>query len=471
MDHLVSCWIYTLASLFRIVALHHSKSKMQSLSTDDFLNEPLRRIGCDDLKFPEEDEADFPTLIGHEDTPFCKNTVFNNNFNADFYPFGSKAFPTLLDHEDTSFGKNTVFNNNFNDDFYPFGSKSSSLCDDESVIQKNDQAFNNFTEPLADQILSHPNFDEEELSMDESHGDYIPTARFLSNAFTEQTRDFETEPPTLSLRKSHQGKLSSTLRIATASCGLAVSGNLSSEFRHDLVLRRVGHAHTPIQDKFSLPSVNLSPRTTAILSWEMETAESSSFELLSDVSSQSNSSNLFNFDEGLTNDPEDSKYLSSEDKLKKHSSSTSNEHDSNINEDGLLISCIEYQHRSLVTEFTNNVVSELELATFSERDRKGNRTKIPIGFKGMACRHCKGNVGKTGRYFPSSIKTLADSKKTLFAINRHLAKCSHCPEEIKENIRRSFKSHIKDLNEKSKKRHGSQRAYFRKIWDSMHPHA
>jgi hypothetical protein len=36
--------------------------------------------------------------------------------------------------------------------------------------------------PLADQILSHPNFDEEELSMDESHGDYTPTARFLSNA-------------------------------------------------------------------------------------------------------------------------------------------------------------------------------------------------------------------------------------------------------------------------------------------------
>ena len=194
---------------------------MQSLSTDDFLNEPLRRIGCDDLKFrPEEDEADFPTLIGHEDTPFCKNTVFNNNFNADFYPFGSKAFPTLLHHEDTSFSKNTVFNNNFNDDFYPFGSKISSLCDDESVIQKNDQAFNNFTEPLADQILSHPNFDEEELSMDESHGDYTPTARFLSNAFTEQTRDFETEPPTLSLRKSHQGKLSSRLRIGTASCGL-----------------------------------------------------------------------------------------------------------------------------------------------------------------------------------------------------------------------------------------------------------
>jgi hypothetical protein len=125
-----------------------SKSKMQSLSTDDFLNEPLRRIGCDDLKFrPEEDEADFPTLIGHEDTPFCKNTVFNNNFNADFYPFGSKAFPTLLHHEDTSFSKNTVFNNNFNDDFYPFGSKSSSLCDDESVIQKNDQAFNTVGRP------------------------------------------------------------------------------------------------------------------------------------------------------------------------------------------------------------------------------------------------------------------------------------------------------------------------------------
>jgi hypothetical protein len=124
--------------------------------------------------------------------------------------------------------------------------------------------------------------------------------------------------------------------------------------------------------------------------------------------------------------------------------------------------------RMLVSEFTNAVVDQLEIAAFCPRDRKGTRNTLAIGFPGFTCTHCKGTKSRTGgRYFPSSIKTMSDSKKTLFAISRHLSICKKCPQEVKDNVENLMSDHLE--SRKRNNRQGTQRAFFRNIWAFLHP--
>jgi hypothetical protein len=136
--------------------------------------------------------------------------------------------------------------------------------------------------------------------------------------------------------------------------------------------------------------------------------------------------------------------------------------------DGVLISSLlQLTDRMLVTDFTNAVVDEMHVTSFSRRDRKGKRSSFATGYPGISCRHCDGRIGRTGRYFPSSIKTISDSKKSLYAMHKHIASCVKCPDHVKHNVDSLFCQHIEER--KTNKRQGTQRAYFRKIWQTLHP--
>jgi len=133
--------------------------------------------------------------------------------------------------------------------------------------------------------------------------------------------------------------------------------------------------------------------------------------------------------------------------------------------DNLTCSLVSNLRKELVTGFTYAIICQLEESGFAETDRRGNRSYLPIGFKGVRCRHCKGK-GRTGRYFPTSLKSFADSEKTLLPIHRHLVNCSKCPEDIKVKIDRLFYYHREELVQKNK-RYGGKRAFYRHIWNSL----
>jgi hypothetical protein len=136
--------------------------------------------------------------------------------------------------------------------------------------------------------------------------------------------------------------------------------------------------------------------------------------------------------------------------------------------DGTLVSTLlESSDRTLVSDFTNAIVNEMQVTSFNSRDRKGKRSSFPSGYAGMSCRHCDGKVGRTGRYFPSSVKTISDSKKSLYAMYKHLSKCSQCPDDVKLTLGILFQKHTE--SRKRNRRQGTQRAYFRKIWLALHP--
>ena len=119
------------------------------------------------------------------------------------------------------------------------------------------------------------------------------------------------------------------------------------------------------------------------------------------------------------------------------------------------------------TAFTFHLMAQMQPCVFTEADRLGRRRGLEVGFAGLACRHCFGVYG-TGRFFPSSVKTMSDASKTLDVIYRHMIKCKKCPPDIKSGLRNLREFHD---SERSKMPFGNQRAFFSKIWGRLHENA
>jgi hypothetical protein len=164
----------------------------------------------------------------------------------------------------------------------------------------------------------------------------------------------------------------------------------------------------------------------------------------------------------------------------RNADNTSSSTNGNTNDEALLLddmACIiapSNINRQFVTGFTYAVMCQFVKATFTQADRKGNRTKTPLGRAGLKCKYCEGKGGLRykGRYFPSSLKTFADPMKTILPMNRHLILCSKCPEDIKSLISRLHDRHeVESRKVKCRGLHGGRTSFYRRIWTSLHADA
>ncbi|GFH55289.1 hypothetical protein CTEN210_11765 [Chaetoceros tenuissimus] len=107
-----------------------------------------------------------------------------------------------------------------------------------------------------------------------------------------------------------------------------------------------------------------------------------------------------------------------------------------------------------------------KIIKFNESDRGCKRNQLEIGFVGLACAYCDGSRGraKGGRYFPSSIKTMADPNKILFSMYKHSQKCTECPSSTKNHLKALHKVYDK---ERATQARGSQRKFYKAIWDFL----
>jgi len=116
------------------------------------------------------------------------------------------------------------------------------------------------------------------------------------------------------------------------------------------------------------------------------------------------------------------------------------------------------------TSFTYHLMLQTTPCVFTEADRLGRRRSLRIGFSGLACRHCFGVYG-SGRFFPSSVKTMADASKTLDVLYKHVMRCAKCPDNVKTVLMNLREIHD---TERSRMPFGSQRAFFAKVWNRLH---
>jgi hypothetical protein len=119
---------------------------------------------------------------------------------------------------------------------------------------------------------------------------------------------------------------------------------------------------------------------------------------------------------------------------------------------------------SYATSFSYHLLGQMQPCVFAEADRLGKRKGLPPGFAGLACKHCYGGYG-SGRFFPSSIKTLSDTSKTLNVLHNHMMRCRKCPLKVRETLTGLRKTHDE---ERAKMKFGSQKAFFARIWDRLH---
>lgn len=122
------------------------------------------------------------------------------------------------------------------------------------------------------------------------------------------------------------------------------------------------------------------------------------------------------------------------------------------------------EDKSYSTAFSYQLLSQMKPCVFTEADRLGKRKGLPPGFPGLACRHCFGGYG-SGRFFPSSIKTLSDTSKTLNVLHNHMIRCRKCPAAVRETLERLRGTHDE---ERSMMKFGSQKAFFARIWHRLH---
>jgi len=122
------------------------------------------------------------------------------------------------------------------------------------------------------------------------------------------------------------------------------------------------------------------------------------------------------------------------------------------------------EDKSTATGFSYELLRQMQPCVFTEADRLGKRKGLPPGFAGLACRHCFGGYG-SGRFFPSSIKTLSDTSKTLNVLHNHMMRCRKCPRDVRDRLEKLRLSHD---DERAKMKFGSQKAFFAQIWSRLH---
>lgn len=124
--------------------------------------------------------------------------------------------------------------------------------------------------------------------------------------------------------------------------------------------------------------------------------------------------------------------------------------------------------RYLVTDFTNQILNQMEIIQYERFDRRGRRGKIENGDKGLGCLHCEGrNSNRCGRYFPTSLKSLASTSTQRIMYN-HLQACHKLPEEIKQSLHLSYTKHEQESCHRAKLKRGDRTTFFRGVWNILH---
>ena len=117
----------------------------------------------------------------------------------------------------------------------------------------------------------------------------------------------------------------------------------------------------------------------------------------------------------------------------------------------------------LISDFLYLTMQQMEPCKMMGPDRVGCYKGRPIGFRGLACRHCIGQAG-SGRYFPSSEASLSQTTTSQTILN-HVRNCRMVPVSIREELESMKKSKIGEKGKAvGKPKHGGRKIFFHRLW-------
>lgn len=124
--------------------------------------------------------------------------------------------------------------------------------------------------------------------------------------------------------------------------------------------------------------------------------------------------------------------------------------------------------RDLVPDALFVAMAQMKMCKLTQADRVGCYKSREIGFTGMCCKHCGGQPG-FGRYYPNSVRSLAQTTTSQTILKHIGSKCRFCPPHIRQAIIELQRQQVaKEGIAAGRPRYGSRKIFFQRMWARLH---
>lgn len=128
---------------------------------------------------------------------------------------------------------------------------------------------------------------------------------------------------------------------------------------------------------------------------------------------------------------------------------------------------VHLQDRGLVPDVLLVAMAQMKPCHLTHADRIGCYKTREIGFVGLCCKHCGGQPG-FGKYFPGTVRSLAQTTTSQTMIKHVSSKCRLCPANIRQAVNELQR--IQNIHESTsgRPRYGARKVFFERIWTRLH---
>jgi hypothetical protein len=152
------------------------------------------------------------------------------------------------------------------------------------------------------------------------------------------------------------------------------------------------------------------------------------------------------------------------------SSSSVNNFEASLNYEALIedSELVVMKDRDLVPDSLFVAMAQMKPCRLNHADRVGCYKNRDLGFLGMCCKHCGGQPG-FGRYYPNSVRSLAQTT-TSQTILKHIGnKCRFAPPHVRNAVLQlQQQSSLCEGMTSGRPRYGSRKIFFQRIWARLH---
>ena len=129
---------------------------------------------------------------------------------------------------------------------------------------------------------------------------------------------------------------------------------------------------------------------------------------------------------------------------------------------------VQMKDRDLVPDSLFVAMAQMKPCKLTHADRVGCYKSRDLGFLGMCCKHCGGQPG-FGRYYPNSVRSLAQTT-TSQTILKHIGnKCRFCPPQVRAAVLQlQQQSSLCEGMSSGRPRYGSRKIFFQRVWARLH---
>jgi len=127
--------------------------------------------------------------------------------------------------------------------------------------------------------------------------------------------------------------------------------------------------------------------------------------------------------------------------------------------------------RDLVPDALFVAMAQMKQCRLTQADRVGCYKTREVGFIGMCCKHCGGQPG-FGRYYPNSVRSLAQTTTSQTILKHVASKCRFAPPEVRHAVTELQRQHTEREGLASgRPRYGSRKIFFQRVWARLHEQA